>query len=83
MQFDRCAKIANIKIKPQTPKASVVSPRKTHVQTDNNNSDAWGCTRAKQSRRMGNKTKFLLLIMTWFGQFIGIKAAIIPFFIVF
>jgi len=32
---------------------------------------------------MGKKTKFLLLIITLFGQFIGIKAAVIPFFILF
>jgi len=32
---------------------------------------------------MGKKTKFLLLVVTLFGQFIGIKAAVIPFFILF
>jgi len=32
---------------------------------------------------MGKKTKFLLLVVTLFGQFIGTKAAIIPFFILF
>jgi len=32
---------------------------------------------------MGKMTEFLLVIVTWFGQFIGIKAAIIPFFILF
>ena len=48
-----------------------------------NNSGAWGCTGAKQSRSMGKKTDFLLLIVTLFGQFIRIKAAVIPFFILF
>jgi len=32
---------------------------------------------------MGKKTKFLLLILALIGQFIGIKAAVIPFFILF
>jgi len=32
---------------------------------------------------MGKKIKFLLLVITLFGQFIGIKAAVIPFFILF
>jgi len=32
---------------------------------------------------MGKKTEFLLLVITLFGQFIGIKAAVIPFFILF
>jgi len=32
---------------------------------------------------MGKKTEFLLLVFTLFGHFIGIKAAVIPFFILF
>jgi len=32
---------------------------------------------------MGKKTEFLLLVVTLFGQFIGIKAAVVPFFILF
>ena len=32
---------------------------------------------------MGKKTKFLLIVLALIGQFIGIKAAIIPFFILF
>jgi len=32
---------------------------------------------------MGKKTEFLLVVFTLFGHFIGIKAAVIPFFILF
>jgi len=32
---------------------------------------------------MGKKTEFLLLVFTLFGNFIGIKAAVVPFFILF
>jgi len=32
---------------------------------------------------MGKKTEFLLLVVTLFGHFIGIKAAVVPFFILF
>ena len=32
---------------------------------------------------MGKKTEFLLLVLTLFGNFIGIKAAVVPFFILF
>jgi len=32
---------------------------------------------------MGKKTEFLLLVVTLFGHFIGTKAAVVPFFILF
>jgi len=32
---------------------------------------------------MGKKTEFLILVLTLFGHFIGTKAAVVPFFILF
>jgi len=32
---------------------------------------------------MGKNTEFLLLVLTLFGHFIGTKAAVVPFFILF
>jgi len=72
-----------MKINPQTGRQSWCCFATKSIYSAINNSGAWGFTRAKQSHRMGKKPEFLLLIVAWWGQFIRIKARVVPFFILF